>query len=56
MIHVAYVEDDDDARTLFTEQLTDAGYACEGFRSAEDFLKIAGPGRYDLLIIDIRLP
>ena len=53
---LAYVEDDVDARTLFIEQLTESGFHCEGFASAEEFLKIAAAGAYDVLIIDIRLP
>ena len=53
---LAYIEDDDDARALFIEELTEEGFACEGFGSSEEFLKVASPGGYDLLIIDIRLP
>lgn len=53
---LAYVEDDADARTLFLEQLGEEGFQCEGFESAEEFLRAATPGGYDLLILDIRLP
>lgn len=53
---LAYVEDDEDARTLFLEQLSEEGFTGEGFGDAEDFLRVAAPGGYDLLIIDIRLP
>ncbi len=53
---LAYIEDDADARTLFIEQLTEEGFVCEGFGGAEEFLRVAAPGGYDLLIIDIRLP
>lgn len=53
---VAYVEDDRDARTIFSRKLAEEHTTCEAFGSAEDFLKIAAPGSYDLLLIDIRLP
>ena len=53
---LAYIEDDVDARTLLEDQLTDEGHQCEVFTSAEEFLKVAAPGGYDVLIIDIRLP
>ena len=53
---LAYIEDDADARTLFIEQLIEGGVQCDGFASAEDFLKIASAGAYDVLVIDIRLP
>ncbi len=52
----AYIEDDADARTLFIEQLLEAGFHCDGFGNAEEFLKIVSVGVYDMLIIDIRLP
>ena len=53
---LAYIEDDKDARTLFSQQLTEEGFVCQEFGSAEEFLKVAAPGTYDALIIDIRLP
>ena len=53
---LAYIEDDADARGLLLEELTEEGFACEGFGSSEEFLKIATPGGYDLVILDIRLP
>ena len=53
---LAYIEDDSDARTLFSQQLTEEGFVCEEFVSAEEFLKVAAPGTYDALIVDIRLP
>ena len=53
---LAYIEDDKDARALFNQQLTEEGFDCNEFGSAEEFLKVAAPGAYDALIIDIRLP
>ncbi len=53
---LAYVEDDVDARTIFNRKLAQEGVACDLFEAAEPLLKVAAPGRYDALIIDIRLP
>ncbi len=53
---LAYIEDDRDARTIFVRKLSEEGLPCEAFGSAEEFLKVATPGSYDLLIVDIRLP
>ena len=55
-MNVAYVEDDRDARTIFSRKLTEKGFACDTFDSGEEFLRVATPGGYDLLLIDIRLP
>jgi len=53
---LAYVEDDLDARTIFTRKLAREGLECEVFSAAEPLLQVAAPGGYDALIIDIRLP
>ncbi len=53
---LAYIEDDVDARTIFARKLTQEGFPCETFGSAEEFLKVTEPGSHDLLIVDIRLP
>lgn len=53
---LAYVEDDLDARDIFARQLRAEGFHCEVFGTAEACLKAAAPGRYDILLIDIRLP
>ena len=53
---IAYIEDDVDSRTLFTHRLKSEGFQCDCFKTGEEFLKIAVPGGYDLLFIDIRLP
>ncbi len=55
-MNAAYIEDDLDARTIFARKFNEAGVQCDTFRTAEDFLKVAAPGGYDLLLIDIRLP
>ena len=53
---LAYIEDDADALTIFAKKLTQEGFVCEVFGSAEEFLKVSGPGSHDLLVVDIRLP
>lgn len=53
---LAYVEDDVDARTIFARKLRQEGFECDVFDGAESLLKIATPGQYDALVIDIRLP
>ena len=52
---LAYVEDDVGARTILVRKLAREGHACDVFGSAEQLLEATGPGRYDILIIDIRL-
>ena len=53
---LAYVEDDEDLRTIFTDRFAQAKYDCDVFGNAEALLKKISPGLYDLLILDIRLP
>ncbi len=53
---LAYVEDDRDAREIFSRKLAAGGFACEVFGTAEALLDVARPGRYDILLIDIQLP
>jgi len=53
---LAYIEDDVDARTIFSRKLSDEGLPCDTYGTAEDFLKAVAPGSYDILIIDIKLP
>lgn len=55
-MNIAYVEDDDNLRTLYMDRFVQAGYVCEVFTNAEDLLKVAAPGKFDLLLLDIRLP
>jgi len=53
---LAYIEDDRDARTIFMRKLEQEQCSCDAFETAEAFLKVAAPGSYDVLLIDIRLP
>lgn len=53
---LAYIEDDVDARQIFATEFKKSGHQCEVFSSGEDFLKAVQPGKYDILIVDIRLP
>ena len=41
---------------IFSDEFRKKGHQCDMFDSGEDFLKIAQPGQYDLMIMDIRLP
>ena len=55
-MNIAYIEDDADARSIFVRKLTHGGIACETFTSAEEALPKIGPGSFDVLLVDIRLP
>ena len=55
-LKLAYVEDDDDLRTSCAEGFAQVGYSCEAFWSAEEILKVIAPGRYDVLVLDVKLP
>jgi DNA-binding NarL/FixJ family response regulator len=55
-LKVAYVEDDEDLRTFCAERFARARYSCETFSSAEPLLKVIAAGRYDVLVLDIKLP
>jgi DNA-binding NarL/FixJ family response regulator len=53
---IAYLEDDENLRTLYIDRFAQARYTCDAFTNAEDLLKAAAPGKFDLLLLDIRLP
>ncbi len=53
---IAYVEDDIDARTIFSRKLQDDHISCDAFSSTEEALQHIQPGSHDALVIDIRLP
>lgn len=54
-MRLAYVEDDRDAREIFSARLTKDGYVTDLFENAESLLNQITPGSYDVLITDIRL-
>lgn len=53
---IAYIEDDKDSRTIFSSRLKQLNWECESYDSAEAALPHIEPGKFDALIIDIRLP
>ena len=53
---IAYVEDDADSLILFGSRFRASGDALDGYTSAESALPGITPGKYDALLIDIRLP
>ncbi len=55
-MRIAYVEDDMDARTIFSQKLKVDHVACDTYSSAEEALDHIHPGSHDALIIDIQLP
>lgn len=54
MIHI--IDDDKEIRDGFKMLLKSAGYDCNAFESAENFLKNYNAESLDLLILDIHLP
>ncbi len=55
-MRIAYVEDDIDARTIFSRKLETDHIACDTYSSSEEALQHIQPGSHDALVIDIRLP
>jgi len=53
---IAIVEDDTSVRKALERQIRAAGYRCEGFASAEDFLAVVATCKADSVISDINLP
>lgn len=56
MHRVAVVEDEELIRTMLRFNLEKQGYEVEAFVSGEDFLARLDRGRYDAVLLDIRLP
>jgi FixJ family two-component response regulator len=52
---VAVIDDDPSMRTALERQLRAAGFRCETFNSAEDFLALANELRADCIVSDINL-
>ena len=55
-MRIGYVEDDVDARTIFSKKLKADQMVCDVYPDAEHAFSNITPGSHDLLIIDIRLP
>lgn len=54
-MRVAYVEDDEDARDIFSRKLKRDRISCDVYASAEEAESHITPGSHDALIVDIRL-
>ena len=55
-MRVAYIEDDVDARDVFSRKFQTDRISCDLYSSAEEAAGHIHPGSHDALIIDIRLP
>lgn len=53
---IAIVDDDEAMREALGDLLQVAGYAGRTYPSAADFLDDYAPGRFDLVITDLRMP
>lgn len=53
MIHI--IDDDQCVREGFTMLLKSAGFDCDSFEGAEEFIDLWKPGENDLIILDIHL-
>jgi CheY-like chemotaxis protein len=56
LIHVMHVEDDVDFRLLISASLRGFGYFVATAGSVAEALQLAGELRFDLFILDVRLP
>ncbi len=55
-MRILIVEDDKFALTLLRHSLETLGHTVEGTMNAEEAIKLAADGKYDLLISDIMMP
>jgi FixJ family two-component response regulator len=55
-LKLAYVEDNENLRNFCAECFAQARYSCDTFGSAEALLEVIAAGRYDVLVLDIKLP
>ena len=53
---VAIVDDDDDVREALSDLLAVLGLSCRTFDRAEALLSAYGPGVFDCIITDVRMP
>lgn len=53
---IALIEDDASVRKALERQIRSAGYRCEGFACAEDFLAVVCTCKADAIVADINLP
>jgi two-component system response regulator FixJ len=55
-LKLAYVEDNENLLTFCAECFAQVRYSCDTFGSAEALLEVIAAGRYDVLVLDIKLP
>ena len=54
--HILYVDDDKDSREMIMFYLTGKGYRVTTAGSSAEALKKAGESKFDLFMLDVRLP
>lgn len=54
--HILYVDDDEDSRELLKFYFTDKGYRITTAQNSAEALKKAGESKFDLFMLDVRLP
>ncbi|PKL17541.1 MAG: two-component system response regulator [Spirochaetae bacterium HGW-Spirochaetae-5] len=50
------VEDEENLRDLYEEDLIDAGYEVEKASNGKEAMELVKSGKFDLIIMDIRMP
>jgi FixJ family two-component response regulator len=53
---IAVIDDDDSFRLALVESLSSLGHACEGYASAQDYLRSIEDRAFDCIVTDIHMP
>jgi DNA-binding response OmpR family regulator len=53
---ILFVDDEDALRTLVKNQLVTEGYAVETADDGDTAIEMLGAGRYDVVLLDVRMP
>ncbi len=53
---ILYAEDEEQTRTLVAEELGNAGYSVDQAEDGEAAIELLERGKYDLILLDIRMP
>jgi DNA-binding response OmpR family regulator len=53
---ILFVDDEDALRTLVKNQLATEGYAVETADDGDTAIEMLGKGRYDVILLDVRMP
>lgn len=56
MSRILIVEDEQNQRELYTTELEEEGYKVDQAADGEEAVKMVGKTKYDLVILDIRMP